>query len=275
MRIKIISDVHLEFWNYTKFDRLLDRYLPPHAEDKGTVLVVAGDIGLFSKYSSTLKPFFDAMSKRFAQVVACPGNHEWYHSTGLWGNEQEILAKLNQPVTNIWYQDGGAVYIKGVWFLVATLWTDFNNSNAIDMMTAARGMNDFECIRKATEPYRTLRLQPEDTVVQHKQHVDFLERSMRSIREAEGEDAKIVVVTHHAPSHQSIGDKYKGDSLNPAFASDLEDLILTYRPQVWAHGHMHDSKDYMIGDTRVICNPLGYHAQAMNPKFNDHLVVEV
>ena len=272
MRIKIISDIHTEFWNYNKFDRLLDRYLPAHEDDKDTVLVVAGDIGLFSKYSSTLKPFFEAMSQRFALVVACPGNHEWYHSTGTWDNPPDYLNKIADKVA---FYDQGVLFYRGVWFLLSTLWTDFNRSNPVDMMTAARGMNDFECIRKATEPYRTIRLQPEDTVVRHKQHVDFLERNLRSIRDEEGADAKIVVVTHHAPSYQSIGDKYKGDSLNPAFASNLEDLILAYRPQVWAHGHMHDSKDYMIGETRVLCNPFGYVNQAVNPKFDPQLVVDL
>jgi hypothetical protein len=27
---------------------------------------------------------------------------------------------------------------------------------------------------------------------------------------------------------------------------------------LWTHGHMHDPFDYMIGSTRVVCNPRGY-----------------
>jgi len=32
------------------------------------------------------------------------------------------------------------------------------------------------------------------------------------------------------------------------------------RPQIklWTHGHMHNASDYMIGETRVVCNPRGY-----------------
>jgi hypothetical protein len=32
------------------------------------------------------------------------------------------------------------------------------------------------------------------------------------------------------------------------------------RPQIklWTHGHTHELFDYMIGDTRVVCNPRGY-----------------
>lgn len=37
----------------------------------------------------------------------------------------------------------------------------------------------------------------------------------------------------------------------------------------------HDSFDYMIGKTRVVCNPHGYYARATNPGFLPDLVVEV
>jgi hypothetical protein len=31
-------------------------------------------------------------------------------------------------------------------------------------------------------------------------------------------------------------------------------------PQIklWTHGHTHDPFDYMVGKTRVVCNPRGY-----------------
>jgi hypothetical protein len=47
--------------------------------------------------------------------------------------------------------------------------------------------------------------------------------------------------------------------MNGAFASALDDFI-AYRPQIklWTHGHTHEPFDYMIGTTRVVCNPRGY-----------------
>jgi hypothetical protein len=27
---------------------------------------------------------------------------------------------------------------------------------------------------------------------------------------------------------------------------------------LWTHGHMHNTSDYLMGDTRVVCNPRGY-----------------
>jgi len=59
-----------------------------------------------------------------------------------------------------------------------------------------------------------------------------------------------------------------------AFASNMEDLIFETGPDLWVHGHIHDSSDYRIGKTRVICNPRGY-AHEPNPDFDADLVVEM
>jgi Icc-related predicted phosphoesterase len=71
---------------------------------------------------------------------------------------------------------------------------------------------------------------------------------------------KYVVIGHHAPSKLSTKPKYQKDVMvNGAYSSDLSEFILDH-PQikVWTHGHTHDVFDYMIGGTRIICNPRGY-----------------
>ena len=47
--------------------------------------------------------------------------------------------------------------------------------------------------------------------------------------------------------------------VNGAYSSDLSEFILNH-PQikVWTHGHTHHTFDYMIGSTRIVCNPRGY-----------------
>jgi Icc-related predicted phosphoesterase len=57
--------------------------------------------------------------------------------------------------------------------------------------------------------------------------------------------------------------------VNGAYASDLSELILDTQPAVWFHGHVHNSFDYLVGDTIVLCNPRGYVDQ--NPTFNPGL----
>jgi Icc-related predicted phosphoesterase len=87
-------------------------------------------------------------------------------------------------------------------------------------------------------------------------------------------DGRTVVVTHHAPSSQSVHPRYANDLLTPAFASNLESLMGGDGVALWIHGHMHESYDYGAYGTRVVCNPRGYAPDAMNPDFRpDWLIV--
>jgi hypothetical protein len=38
---------------------------------------------------------------------------------------------------------------------------------------------------------------------------------------------------------------------------------------------MHQSCDYKIGETHVLCNPRGYYPDGLNPDFNPELIIEV
>jgi calcineurin-like phosphoesterase family protein len=88
-------------------------------------------------------------------------------------------------------------------------------------------------------------------------------------------DGKTVVVTHHAPSSQSVHPRYANDLLTPAFASNLENLMDGDRAALWIHGHMHDPFDYEIYGTRVVCSPRGYAPNSLTPEFRPDWVVEV
>jgi hypothetical protein len=127
-------------------------------------------------------------------------------------------------------------------------------------------MNDFRCVlnsdrvvnfkdTKGKFHTRPAKFSPEDSVEEHRKMLDFIKSVV-----AEKHDQKFVVVGHHTPSFQSMADKYRGDDLmNGGYHSDLSEFILD-RPQIklWTHGHTHELFDYMIGETRVVCNPRGY-----------------
>jgi len=73
-------------------------------------------------------------------------------------------------------------------------------------------------------------------------------------------DTKFVVVGHHAPSKLSTHPRYKNEEImNGGYSSDLSAFILN-NPQIklWTHGHTHEDFDYMLGSTRIVCNPRGY-----------------
>ena len=70
---------------------------------------------------------------------------------------------------------------------------------------------------------------------------------------------------------------YQNDSLtNFAYYSDLSEFILDH-PQIklWTHGHMHNPFDYMIGDTRIVCNPRGYEGYEPDSGWNPNIVLEI
>jgi hypothetical protein len=59
--------------------------------------------------------------------------------------------------------------------------------------------------------------------------------------------------------------------------SDAERLMGVERVVLWIHGHTHDSFDYTVGGTRVLCNPRGYAKNGVNENaaFEAGLVVQV
>jgi hypothetical protein len=133
-------------------------------------------------------------------------------------------------------------------------------------------MSDYNVIR-IDSTYRKLR--PEDTLYFHKKSRRFLEEKVEKFK-----DHKIWICTHHAPSLQSIHEKYKNQALNGAFASNLDDFIMS-NPQIkyFSHGHTHESFDYKIGECRIICNPRGYYtginSSDLNPNFDPNLTIEI
>ncbi|MGA7725767.1 MAG: hypothetical protein WCA95_10815 [Opitutaceae bacterium] len=54
-------------------------------------------------------------------------------------------------------------------------------------------------------------------------------------------------------------------------------MILKQGPALWIHGHIHEARDYLLGNTRVLNNSLGYQT-ARDPErtgFRANLVVEL
>jgi hypothetical protein len=113
---------------------------------------------------------------------------------------------------------------------------------------------------------------PDDCVALFNRHAGWLEARL-----AEPYAGPTVVITHHAPSPKSIHPRFAGSSLNACFASDAERLLDGSRARLWIHGHMHDSFDYCVNRTRVVCNPRGYARDGINenPRFDANFLVEI
>lgn len=261
LKIRYISDIHLEFG-------YLD--LPQLDTDPETVLVLAGDVGL-ACHRDTFIPFLSEMSSRFLKVIYVLGNHEFYRGSVVTSFDKIKAAAIE--LDNVVVVENETVVVDNVVFICATLWSDFDNQNPVCMHLAKRQMNDFMIVYNgdATDPYlRTL--DPEDV---YKLYVESHDYIFSAISHELNIDHIPVVVTHHAPSYQSISKVYAGNPLNGAFATELGNKIAYAQPKLWIHGHMHNSSDYMIGETRILCNPRGYVGREVNPEFDPLKVIEV
>ncbi len=239
MYIRILSDLHIEISPYE---------IESLPEDKETTLILAGDCGLFKHV--TYSDWMKELSPRFHKIILVAGNHEYYS-----GKMPTESVKFEKRVDceNVHILQNSSLVIDGVLFLGGTLWTSFRSGNPIVMYDAEVGMNDYNRIRVASNGYR--RLRAIDVLEEHRATRNFLFDSLRAMKD---DYEKIVVVTHHAPSSKSIPAKYIGDNLNDCFVNNFEYQLIDFGPDIWIHGHLHNSSDYMMGNTRTICNPRGY-----------------
>ena len=259
MKIWILSDLHLDF----DF-RMAD--VGPGPIPEADVCVVAGDVmnGCANSIHWLARMIAPAMP-----VVYVAGNHEFYQDSVMEGLEWGRAAAAQFP--EVHFLENDVAVIGGVRFLGCTLWTDF----ALDgraprevswaAATFEGRLNDCRQIAwrrlPAYEAFTATRAQE-----LHARSRAFLRRELPL-------DGQTVVVTHHAPHPLSVHPKYKGSALNASFASDLGEMMELWRPALWVHGHVHDSFDYVVRDTRVVCNPRGYGTE--NPAFDPALVLDI
>lgn len=255
MKLRIMSDLHLEFSNWT-----------PEKVDCDAV-IVAGDAWLGTKAIPWLAKHFKGLP-----VIYIAGNHESYG-----GDIASDQANLREEAlkSGIRYLERDTVVLKDgdrkVVFIGTTMWTDFDLAGTRErsMRIAGSAMNDYYKIK-----YHGARLIPEDTLDMHKTAVEYITEQLSY--HTKFANTATVVVTHHLPSQKSIDNDYRDSEVNPAYASNLEYIMESrFAPNLWIHGHTHRSKDYQVGATRVVCNPRGYVPYEPNFAFNPNLVVEV
>ncbi len=268
MKFALCSDLHLEFGTI----ELLNI-------EGADVLVLSGDICVakdvcfrydenpndHKQMNKRIHDFFDNVCSEFENVIYVMGNHEHYH-----GDITKSYDRLREHLgyrTNLHIMEKEFIRLGDVTFVCATLWTDMNKEDPLTLQTVWGYMNDYRIIANGAivshfrdndgnSQTRVAALAPDDTVVEHKATLRFI----AEVVDAEP-TTKFVVVGHHAPSKLSTKPRYEKDvQVNGAYSSDLSEFILD-RPQikVWTHGHTHDNFDYMIGSTRVVANPRGYH----------------
>jgi predicted phosphodiesterase len=233
MRLHILSDLHIEFG---------DIKLPKVSSD---IIVLAGDIHIGTKGLNWIKNKF-----KNKKVIYVLGNHEYYYNII---PELADVLKRKSEGTNIHVLENEELVIDNVVFLCCTLWTDFKLYD--DTVSA------INCSKSMMNDYKLIRVMPGYRYLDTSDVIDFHEESFEWLNKKVKEhcDKKIVIVTHNGPSIKSCLPIYKNDLLTASFVSNLEGFIKKSNISLWIHGHTHNSADYMVGDTRIICNPRGYY----------------
>lgn len=267
MKIKLVSDLHLEFSDcfinnnegadvlILGGDIMIAQDLHDHPEVFNTAdqSAIASGTGLSRKQerAQRFRDFFKRCSFQFPHVFYIMGNHEFYHGKFYAGIDymREECAKYS----NIYMLEQDMKIIDDVVFVGGTLWTDMNKRDPLTMHAIEGMMNDFRIIRNDKRNYAAMSAL--DVAVRHDRTLAYIKLIVQ-----EHKDKTCVVVGHHSPSFQSAHEMYKNETLmNGGYHSDLSEFILDH-PQIklWTHGHTHHPFDYMIGETRIVCNPRGY-----------------
>lgn len=292
MKIAVCSDLHLEFQDLDLKNEGADVLVL-----SGDIIVAADldmrdrrqtELGFARHRSERFHEFFERVCSEFPHVLYVAGNHEHYH-----GDFKYTLGDLKKKLSmhkNLHILDKEVFRLNDYVFVGSTLWTDMNKEDPLTLFHIKQMMNDFKCVKnsnrevsyradvlrdkptgmtddeflmlptserfKSVFKTRISTFDPADAVEEHKKCLDYIKFVVSEAKPHE----KVVVVGHHTPSLQSCAEHYKHDSvMNGGYHSSLDEFIMDH-PQIvlWTHGHTHENMDYMIGDTRIFCNPRGY-----------------
>jgi len=252
MKLQYASDLHLEFPENKEFLKR-NPLLPV-----GDVLLLAGDIVPFVVMHKHAD-FFNYISDNFDTTYWIPGNHEYYNS-----DISVRTGSLNEKIRdNLFLVNNVSVIQENVKLIFSTLWTIISPENQFEIR---QRLSDFHAIK-----YNRRGLMPE--------HYNFLHEQCRSFLNGEiSKDVaeKKVIITHHVPTLMNYPEKYKGDSLNEAFAVEMYNDILRSQAEFWIFGHHHsETPDFQMGKTSVVTNQLGYVKYNECPGFDTNKVIEM
>ena len=256
MIIQYASDLHLEFPENREWLERGVGIVPI-----GEVLLLAGDVSYLGDGKMMLLPFFDWCAEHFRETFIVPGNHEFYRGYDI-GRTMENYEYAYR--SNVRYLNNRSVVLGDVELFFTSLWTRIH---PLYLGAIQRGLNDFRC-----GVLNGKRFVAGDVDGLHQQCLAWLDAALK----ASGAKHK-VVVTHHCPSARNDFNSFPGGALNSAFQVDLDAFVERSGADGWIYGHTHydGGSGMVIGDTRLLCNQLGYVSGNEHLAFAPDAVFEV
>lgn len=236
--IAYCSDLHLD--NY--------RFYPAQfiENQNNDILIIAGDLGQY-QYLSRHKTFLEELCDNYEYVLFVEGNHEFYN-----GDINDAFP-FKTPDNFILLRNNTFEY-KDIIFYGGTMWSGLTNVTDPTTLHAIQTMiNDFRIIKNGPINF--------DLTKMTSLYNEFMENLYETLLTHDN-DKKIVVISHFAPSLQSVAPQFKDSPLNPYFCNDIDEFIKGSQIKYWIHGHTHNHCNYMVGNVNVLCNPRGYPGES-------------
>lgn len=252
MKIKYLSDLHLEFIHPLKINSFINKIKP----NKDEICVLAGDIG--NPYSKNYDEFMIFINNNFKKTFIIAGNHEYYNN-GKTIDETKIFMKeyFNQ-YKNISFLDNSYELYENYYFVGCTLWSYINDTNY--------KINDIYSIKSLDcNKYNELNYES----------INFLENIITNNTK---DSNNYIIITHHIPSFSLTDIIYNTPRMIPYnqwFCCEMDKFIEknSNKIKVWIYGHTHQQSDKIMDNVRLICNPIGYPNENKYVNFNK--VVEI
>jgi hypothetical protein len=232
---------------------------------------------------------YNWLEKNVKRGLLVAGNHLVYNRSGLSIEEQKRRLAARYPIDSDFsfldnsVENGMTKVVDGILFVGSTLYTDYRlptsgekefaeqeivdyNKRMASPKMSGGGLNDFNFGKTEESTYNkawSLEGSSDLSFLTPTNYERFFNRTFKMIKNIveskDNKDRDIVVLTHHCPSPRCIDSAYVDSPLNASYVSDLEDFITSHKNiRCWVCGHVHHRANFLVGQCRVVMNPLGY-----------------
>ena len=124
MKIRYLSDIHLEFIKPNKLEKFIKK-IPIHVDNIDEICILAGDIG--NPYTVNYDIFMKFISKNFKKSFVIAGNHEYYNKKKTIIETTTFLNEYFTKFDNITFLNNSYEYYENYCFIGTTLWSNITD----------------------------------------------------------------------------------------------------------------------------------------------------
>lgn len=238
--IQFISDLHLEYCNKI-----------PNIIAKQKYLALLGDIG--NPRIKNYNEFLKHLSPNFDKIFLISGNHEYWNLPNFDTkyNKQEVDNLINDianKYNNVIYMNNKSITTdEGIHIIGNTLWSQIPKDKLDESKYI---MGDCRNIYMDND-----KILPDQINILNENCVNFIKNEIKL-----NNDKKVVVLSHHCPTHDYLIEKYISSPNNYAFVNKLNYLVKN-PVYAWLAGHTHGNIHKIINGVICSSNCRGYTKQ--------------